>query len=48
MTDAKAKLTPEDARDLLTFARMEARKAVKEQWRAEGLKLLDWTRLRLS
>src|SRR5262245_53903786 len=32
-----------ELRDLLTFARLEARKCVKEGWRSEGLKLSDWT-----
>ena len=36
-------MTPEDLRDLLTFARVKARECVKEQWRREGVKLLEWS-----
>ena len=43
MSDAIPKPTPIELRDLLTFARYEARKCVKELWRSEGLKLSDWS-----
>jgi hypothetical protein len=32
-----------DLRDLLTFARYEARKRVKEHWRSQGIKLSEWS-----
>jgi hypothetical protein len=32
-----------DLRDLLTFARYEARKRVKDHWRSQGIKLSEWS-----
>ena len=43
MSDAIPKPTPLELRDLLTFARYEARKCIKELWRSEGLKLSEWS-----
>src|SRR6516162_1299166 len=43
MTDAIPKPTSLELRDLLTFARYEARKCVKEHWRSQGIKLSDWS-----
>jgi len=44
MADPKSTpLTREEARDLLTFARYEARKRVKERWRSQGIKLSEWS-----
>ena len=40
-------MTENEFRDLLTFARMEARKCVKERWRSEGVKLLEWDQRQL-
>jgi hypothetical protein len=43
MTDAIPKPTSLELRDLLTFARYEARKCVKEHWRSQGIKLSEWS-----
>ena len=43
MADLKSTpLTREEARDLLTFARYEARKCVKAEWKAQGIKISEW------
>ena len=42
MSDAIPKPTPLELRDLLTFARYEARKCVKAEWKAQGIKISDW------
>jgi hypothetical protein len=43
MSDAIPKPTPLELRDLLTFARYEARKHVKDHWRSQGIKLSQWS-----
>ena len=43
MTDAIPKPTPLELRELLTFARYEARKCVKDHWRSQGIKLSEWS-----
>ena len=43
MPDAIPKPTPLELRELLTFARYEARKCVKDHWRSQGIKLSEWS-----
>jgi len=48
MTDAVSKPTSLELRELLFFARYVARKHVKAEWKAQGIRIYDWAPRDLS